>query len=469
MLVLLGLLAAAGIGLGIWAIREIPEEPAVPVRQEHGGSLLRYDPEEILRMTIRIRGREAWTAERDASGAMRMTEDADWPLEEDLAGRMEDALANLLYEEVLTENPEEYRNRLEEFGLADPEITADALFADGTDVTIRIGNRIGGDEDLRFMTVEGDPRLFAVAGSLAEELSLERELLHPVEQPLIQASRLDRVTVMQKEEKKAEWRLQGEITDSGAAENWQVAFPVNYPADQDRIASLKKNVDNLRLGVFVAEEGEDALRETGLDAPRYTLEIHLAPGTTGHISESGAYEVQEQEEETFLFRIGGARNEMTDYCLFDHAIYSINHFTVAALCETEPMDTLARYPVSVSLENLRSLEICGADGREDRYELTWNTGDSEDPGILFSCRKNGEDISAAAFSAAYERWRVTDVSGRLPEGWQRKTPFAVYRFTTLNGQKHEVELSEFDGMHDAVTVDGCTVFYLIRGGLADLP
>ena len=35
--------------------------------------------------------------------------------------------------------------------------------------------------------------------------------------------------------------------------------------------------------------------------------------------------------------------------------------------------------------------------------------------------------------------------------------------------EHTLELSEFDALHDAVTLDGCTLFYLIREGIPELP
>ena len=57
----------------------------------------------------------------------------------------------------------------------------------------------------------------------------------------------------------------------------------------------------------------------------------------------------------------------------------------------------------------------------------------------------------------------------LPDGWQKKETREEYVFRTLSGAVHTVELSEFDAMHDAVTVDGWTLFYLIRGGLDGMP
>ena len=47
-------------------------------------------------------------------------------------------------EEILTENPAEYRERLEEFGLQEPELTASADYADGKTISFRIGDASAG-------------------------------------------------------------------------------------------------------------------------------------------------------------------------------------------------------------------------------------------------------------------------------------------------------------------------------------
>ena len=84
------------------------------------------------------------------------------------------------------------------------------------------------------------------------------------------------------------------------------------------------------------------------------------------------------------------------------------------------------------------------------------------------CMRNGEEIDYNAFSAAWERLLTVTVSGRIrnrPEG----NVHTKYTLNTVSGAVHTVELSDYDGLHDAVKVDGCTLFYLIKGGMTDLP
>ena len=470
----LGILLLAG-GAAAWLLGR--EQAPVPARQETGGTLQAREKGSITRMTIRVRGREPWTAVRDSAGRLVMADGGGWALDETLAERIENALENLVYEDILAEDPEMYRDRLAEFGLADPALTAEAEYDDGEKITVLIGDPSGlEDADYRFMLVEGDGRLYAAAGSLAEDLTVEKELLHPVPQPEIQTARLDRISVLDGAGNiRAEWTLRGDIADADAAENWTVRGEgIRYPADQDRISSLKKNVGNLRLGLYVAEAGEDgALAARGLENPDLFLEIHMAAGATGLVDGSGAYDVTERAEETLRFAVGNSRNEMTDYVLYDDVIYTVNHFILAAVTETDPLSTACRYPFSVAAEALSALTVERADGSRTEYVLTRTSVPSEDgeapDETLITCRKNGEAYPWETFLAAYERMRVTTVSGRLPADWEKQESETVYTFRTVSGKTHTLELSPFDDLHDAVTADGETLFYLIRGGLGQDP
>ena len=451
------------------------KEAEIPHREITGGTILDYQKTDIQSIQVRIRGNEGWFAERDGEGRLRMDGGEGWELDEILGERIEDALAHLVYEDILTEDPGDYQDRLSEFGLEDPEIIANVTFSDGREAVIRIGNDSGlEDEDFRFMTVDGDSRLYAVAGSLVKDLYVEKDLLHPVIQPEIQLGRIDRITVMNGDgTMKAQWELQGRITDRDADSGWQVTYPFLYPASQDRMVTLKKNIGNLRMGIFVADAENADLEQYGLKEPVFILEIHMAQGSTGTVTEHGAYDVRNHPEETIRYLIGNARNEMTDYCLFGSSIYTVNHFTVSAVIGSGPTETLARYPVTLTAENLRSLEIIREGEETVLYELIPGEADEEgaEEGAekRTKCLKNGKEISAEAFLAAYERWRVVNVSGTLPQGWKKKETKTKFVFSSGQGKTHTVELSDFDALHDAVTVDGQTLFYLVRNSFDEMP
>ena len=471
-IVLLILLLAGSIS--IYLLKQ-NETVRTPEKTETRGILLSKEKGSLTRATVHVRDREPWTAVRDQHGILKLESSDGLPIDHILGERMEDALENLVYEDVLTDDPKEYQERLSEFGLSDPALTVKAAYSDGTEITFRVGNDSGlEDADFRFMIVDGDNRLFAVAGSLMEDLSMEKELFYSVEQPDIQTSCLDRIRILNgREEVLYEWMVNEKITDTESTAGWILhTSKIIYPADADQINNMKKNAANLRLGLYISEADSADLTAYGLDNPNKIIEIHMAAGSNEMITEEGVYQLAERQEETLRFLIGSSRNEMTDFVLYEDRIYTINHFTVAALTEINPASTLNRHPVSVPTESIRSLTVERAEGPCDEYtlEYTADAGELEgDPGkALIRCYKNGQPFSYETFAAAFERWRVATVSGELPEGWKKQRSETRYTIKTISGSTYTVELSPFDGMHEAVTVDGWTLFYIIKNGLEPL-
>ena len=469
------LLAAAVFAVLRTRPEELPETD--PEESERRGSLIDRDPEELLKMTIQVRGRDAWTAERGADGKLRLGE--DWEMDETLGRRIEDALTNVVYEAVLSDHPAEYREHLADFGLLDPELTAVAEYADGTAATLRFGNAVAPeDTHMHYMLLEGDDRLFAAADSLLEDLRIEPELLRPVVQPEIQMARIDRISVLNGDgSTRIEWQLQGDIYDADAAENWRLTAPFTYPADFDTMVSLKKNAGNLRLGIWIGPATEENLAACGLIRPETVLEIHQARGETGQVTMDGIYDVKSWEESLLRLEIGKERNEMTVFVRFGEEIYSMNRFTLETLTQADPMDSVARYLVPVALEALSSLTVT-MDGETTVYRLeresAGNAAESEnaegeETEVRTRCLKNGIEIPYSVFEAAYERMMVVTVSGKLPENPEKRATESTWIFRSVSGKEHCLEFSRYDALHDAVTLDGCTLFYLIREGMGTLP
>ena len=458
----LGLLAALGVlaaGLTVFLLLRGGEN-TIPEAENRRGVLLAREPGDIREVTLTFRDGESWSIRQEENGDVRLTgtaeeAEADWTANPQLTDPMLDALAHLSYEEVLTEDPSDYRDQLADFGLSPAKLTAAVRFADGTETVLRIGNEADEEGNVCYLLREEDPRLYAVSASTVRDLSVEKALLHPIPEPEIHAALLDRITVRDAEGKvTAEWALDGLITDQDAGVNWRITVPLTYPADEETIANLKKSAENLRLGAWAGTAAE-TLPETG------SLTFHMAAGSMGKVSESGVYDVTDHEarEVTLVFR--GQKNEMSDYVSFEGETYAISHFSVAVFTETEPLSTAARYPVLTPLDSLESMTV-EEDGNLTAYTLN---REGEEP----VCLKNGEDFPYDAFAAAYARLLVVTVSGKLPEDAVYGKTHTKYAFCTVSGRTHTVELKDFDGLHDAVTVDGQTLFYLIKEGMRFTP
>ena len=480
--ILCAVLLIACVTAGILLQRKAQEKPPES-RQRIAGSITKRNKEELESITVIQRGKEAWTAVPETDGSLRLRPESDdepdsWVVDEGIAKMLVDAAVNLTYEDVFTENREEWEPEKDAFGLDEPLITAIIRFTDGTGVTARIGNAADPGENTHYyLTIDGDDRLYAVAAGTVEDLNTEKELLHPVTQPEIRAALLDRITVRNGDGSvKTEWTLQGRIEDQDAAENWQLTAPYTYPADYDAVKNLRDSAENLRVGIYIGNAEEAALKQCGLDKPAAIIELHMAEGSTGTVSESGIYDVEDREEQTVTLTIGARKSDMVAYVLFGEEIYTISFFSIDTFIKTDPMKTVARYAVATPLNSLDSVTVEKQGEETVQYILDRTAADSgtestgeNDGESRYRCLRNGEEISWDTFSAAWERLLTVTVSGRLPKDFERGEAHTKYTFRTVSGGTHTVELCDYDGMHDAVVMDGYALFYLIRGGMTALP
>ena len=480
-LLLCTVLLISGVTAGILLSNKAKEDDILTHRHITG-AITQRSTDELQSLTVTLRGKEPWTAVREEDGRMRLQPEDEsipntWLVDESIAGRLTDAAVNLTYDDVFTENRTDWEPDAEDFGLKDPLVTAVFRYTDGTEVTARFGDSADPDDNAYYyMTIEGDDRLYAVAAGTVEDLNTEKELLHPVHAPEIRSALLDRITVKNGDGTiRKEWKLEGQVTDQDAAENWLLTVPFVYPADYDAMKNLRDSAENLRLGVYIGNAENEALKQYGLDKPSATIELHMAAGSTGTVSDSGVYDVTDWEERTVILTLGNSKSEMVAYVRYEDEIYTISHFSVNVFTETDPMMTAARYTVTTPLNSLESVTVEKTNGTV-HYTIEKKEGSetnaeeqAENGDTAYRCLRNGEEISFDAFSAGWERLLTVTVSGRLPKDWQLQETHTKYTLRTVSGGTHTIELSNYDGMHDAVTLDGHTCFYLIKGGMTELP
>lgn len=443
------------------------------------GPLVQRKEEELKSITLAQRGKDPWTVVRGEDGGLRLLEEetgtvSSWTVDENIAEMLVDTAVNLTYDNLFAEKREDWEPAAEAFGLKDPEVTAVFRYTDGTDLTVRFGRSADPEGNTAYyMSVDGDERLFAASAGVMEDMKTGAELLHPVPRLEILSALLDRITVRNADGSvRTEWKLQGKITDRDAAENWLLTAPSVYPMDCDAMKNLLETAASFRLGLYIGEAGGENLKQYGLEEPSAILEFHTAAGSTGTVSDLGVYDIRDWEENTVTLTVG-SRNEMTSYIRFGDEIYRNTNFSMSAFLEGDPLKSVARYLVITPLTSLESVRVERQGEEPDEYVLTPVYPDTEEgeetEETTYRCEKNGVEISYDAFSSAWERLLTVTVSGRLPEDFRPGEAHTKYTFRTVSGGTHTVELSDYDGMHDAVTLDGYTRFYLIKGGMTGLP
>lgn len=464
------LLLAGCVAAAVFLTRNT--EPEVPDLPATGGILMNRETDELVSVTIQRKGSEPWTLTRGEDGKMHLNGEEEWAADSVIVRMLLESMANLAYEEVLTEDPADYRGSEAAFGLEEPAVTAHARFADGQEITVRIGDQMAGEEGWYYMTVDGDDRLFAISRGQAEDLDTSPDSLHPVTQPEIYAVLLDRITLAGPDgELIAEWQLRGRITDQDASTNWELTVPVHYPADDEHIKTLKNSAEDLYLGHYVEEATEENLEKRGLLHPAYTLTLHMAAGSTGTVSEyTGVYDVVDRPESTVVIDIAESEYGLLHYVRFGNEIVRTGYITLAPFLTTKPLDTAARYVFATPLNSLSSLTV-EQGGVTTEYTLKRGIVVDEDTGeTRTACYRNGTEIPYETFEAMYERLLTVNITGKLPADAEIGDAHTKYTLRTVNGGAHTVILSDWDGMQDAVTIDGGTLFYISRNSFsAEIP
>lgn len=474
---LIMLLAAAAVLIAALLLTRKLEQPEVSSGQTLADpvqTLFAYDAADVLGISVTRQGEEPWEVRLDAeSGCFVLQGESGFTLSQSTTTELQQAASIITCESVVSDNPAEYADHLAEYGLDAPTRVATITFADGSARTLRIGSRAAHTSAWYYLTIDGDDHLYALSSGMVDDLFVSRESLYDVTQPVIHKARIDRITLRGSDGAvKTEWTLMGDITDDDVSERWQITAPFVYPADATAMTSLLANAANLRLGAYVCPATAEALTAYGFDAPRLTIEIHMAEGTIGSTGWDGAYTAADWPASSVTFTIGGSRSDMVDYVLHEGSIYVSSHFSMAVFLDADPRSFMNRYPVLTALGNLAALTI-EENGAVTRYELTRTEQVAPNNDLVYdeegnivwdtAVTRNGEAFDFTAFEAAYTRLIGVSVAGVIPEGDTVDTaPHTVYTFTDVDGTVHTVALTGYGVLHDAVSVNGHQAFYITK-------
>ncbi|MBR6028744.1 MAG: DUF4340 domain-containing protein [Clostridia bacterium] len=486
-LLLLALLIA-GLSLYAWQRGEnAPQPQAEDVHSD--GLLLTAETEDISGIRIDFGG-SAWSAA--VSDGQLILPDGR-PVSASTAEGILAAARNVGWTEVLVEDAS-WQERLEEFGLDTPLLTALFTYTDGRQVTLKVGSRLPGEEGAYYLWIGGDSRLLALDTGTVTDLMVDDSHLLDALQPGIEKNRIDRIEVTDASGTRV-WALEGEVTDPDAADRWYLTEPFRYPADSESLESLRDSLQTFHVGACVCDATPENLSLYGFDSPRASVTVHMAAAAVLTPDAEGGLRESLRQEESVTLLIGSAKSDMVDYVCCRGQIGIASRFSHETFSARQARNTLTRYLVLTSLSSLKRLTITEG-GETTVYEVSYAaeaeasdaaegriTADSADADLVadFSeaslldadetpagrVTRNGEPISWEAFSQYWEGLLLVTASGVLPEDWQpTEPPRAQWTFETSTGLTRTLTLTPFDPLHDAVALDGTAVFYLIEGGLA---
>ena len=468
---LLVFLFAAAFGL--YAAKR---EQAVPYRSQAltlPRVIKESEPADIIKIDVKLKDLEDYTLTH-RSGSLYL-DGASEPANAYMASAIFDSLMPLYASDTLSENPQEYMDYLDDFGLADPSVRLDITYSGGEELIVSIGS-VSPECTQRYMLVSGDERLYLCYAQFPNAFEYDYRLLSMPDQPaLFTPDRIDRIAVYNsmgglsfefRDDTPPETRQEGSPED-----RFRLTWPVSYPVSAEAFKPILTALGSFVLGPRYAQDTPAARAAYGLDKPEYRLVVHQAAGSGSVLNADGMFTLQSFAQTEHIFDISRAKDEFTRFTASEGYISVINGFQLSFVYHLDPLSMLTRNPFDIPLECVLSFRSGG--DRYDFYRTLWTesdkaASDGSDEKERYHVRMlvNDSDGDYNLFKDRYASLQKITVSGRLPEGFSvAGAPHTVFEVTTADGTR-EVSLAEYDMLHDAVGIDGVYLFYLVKGSLA---
>ena len=453
--------AALLMGAGAYFLRPRPAAPDIPPQAE-AVYLLSRPAGELASIAISPREGTAYPlVMRDQT--LRLAGREDVPLREWLVEDLLALAAGFRAEDVAVDTAAAAASglRLADFGLEPPLAAVTVTYQDGERVELHFGDLTPGEEETRYCMKAGDSRIFTVMAEESRLFLYEMDYLRAFEQPRIDASLLDRVDIA------------GDVTFGAyyTASGWQMDAPLPYPLSAARTDQLLKNIEGMGFEALLGSKSEVDLAKYGLDHPALTVTLTQAPTVVSGENEAGETVSVPVPSVRYVLEIGDETGKSGVYVAWQGKVYKASNFVLGFWKKFRVEDMLLRQPVNLAVNDLNRVTL-EAGGVSAAYEvrmveaLTENNRIETDEygNYLYDCavRRAGEerDMDAEAFLSWYLRLASLTPDGRLPGGYQPAgRPRAVI---TLENDRltRVIALHPYDALHDAVAVDGVSLFYV---------
>ncbi|MBR3106023.1 MAG: DUF4340 domain-containing protein [Clostridia bacterium] len=424
--------------------------------------LLERPADDIVSVRISPKDSVAYTLVRQVEGfALQGREDA--PLRASVMEEIMLSLGKVPAEAVVLPelNPEQGLTAAV-FGLDQPQARVEITYADGEKKEMLYGNAAPSEiTPQRYCMLTGDARVYTVIEADSEVFFHEMEYLLAFDQPRIDASLLDRIEVSGS----VVWAA--EYTPSG----WQMKLPFSYPLSIQRMDALLSRIESMGFEAYLGDEADMDLSMYGLDAPEATVTLTQAATVITGETEDGqqvSFPVAEQE---YVLKLGKETGKSGVYLAWRGRVYKASNFLLGFWKTLNPRDMVLVNPVNFLVNNLDEVSI-SASGVSGAYEVRMVESVAENNQIAtdeygqtlydMAVRRAGEseDMDAEAFAAWYKSLAALSGDGALPDGFVLSGESRATITLKNSHLTRKIEFYPFDALHDAMVVDGVSLFYM---------
>ncbi len=250
------LILALGLGAFIYFYEQ--HQPGTKQSLEQGQYLLRFDRNDIRRITIKNSGEEIKLEK----------EDNQWRL----VKPVKDAAASLPVDQILTSaetlrkegtvERTDGKNRLDEYGLKKPTVRLE-FDGDYAPPTLSFGREAAVAGKV-YVRLGKEDTTYVVSGELLELLRKKPDDFRDTRLTDLAPAQIERVVIKSGA---------GEIELKMEREHWRIVRPLKARADASRVIGLLSQVTNTRIASFLPSEGAN-LTTYGLAEPRGTVSLY---------------------------------------------------------------------------------------------------------------------------------------------------------------------------------------------------
>jgi len=374
-------------------------------------------------------------------------------------------------EDTIAEDESEVADQLSAMGFEPPLITATAVFSDGSEITVELGNSLY-DTTYHYYRWSGDNGVYLCNEGVYETFNYTADMLRTVTQPSITASLVERVSILHTGEESIICTFE---TDEEGTVQGTLQSPFVYPMDAEAADNLISAVENFRLGARLMPVTDENRASYGLDTPQTVIKITQREGLYSEVTSEGAFLSYTQAASVITLKLGDADGEFFYFCEYEGTCYRVSRFLVASFVSADALNYATLNPADLGDETLQGMTVQTGDGTLSIHAsyienvLPNNELETDEDGNVVYTTEitcNGETITIDAFEALIERLKLMTISGELdsvtePDG----TPRWQLTITTAQGKTRTLAAYAMDTFSDILAVDGVALYYISNEAL----
>lgn len=455
-LIALLVLCLLGAG-GCWYFSR-PIVQDVPAKENETVVFSARESSEVARLIIQNGAGESYEITQQ-DGAATMVGYPDFTFNQTmLEAALEDA-AQIYAERTVLDLQEEAALSPADFGITDTGIFVRAQYTDGTETAFYIGDLLPEETPAYYMMLANDTHVYAANQDFYEVFSRSRMALHAVPEIALNADLIDAIT------------FTGENAFAiarDAAGDWYLTAPFRYPLSSTAVDTLLDKLEDLRFAQYVAP-ADEGLTAYGLDAPRRTMTVDIAPSIlTGYDENGQAYASTELAGYQLSVDCGADMNDVIYYCAYRGNVLKATYFTAGFLLSQGYDTLLLGAPINIPTNRLTALTLSRG-GQDVTYTLSLhervlenNEFETDENGnVLYDVlvSRDGQACDATQFLYVYGQMTELTVTNPLPDGYTLSGAPDMTLTLCWEGGARTLAFYPYDALHWAVAVDGAALFY----------